>query len=150
MGTFVAKKLGEKLLEKIAKCNNVFKHSMGRFTRYDICRMRQAYQRLTTRLQCRVRQRKCGSVLKHVLKRYDNRKSCRRPVVSLSHAPKSHRVNRPEEVLPTTSRVQHYERQINDDDDDDDDDEGDDDDDDDDDDVVLLMIIIIGEKDDDD
>ena len=97
MGTFVAKKLGEKLLEKIAKCNNVFKHSMGRFTRYDI-----------------------------------------------------HRVNRPEEVLPTTSRVQHYERQINDDDDDDDDEGDGDDDDNDDDDAVLLMIIIIGEKDDDD
>ena len=37
---------------------------------------------------CRVRQEKCRSILKHVLKRYDNRKSCLRPVVSLSHATK--------------------------------------------------------------
>ena len=44
---------------------------------------------------CCVRQKKCRSILKHVLKRYDNRKSCRRPVVSLSHATKSYRVNRP-------------------------------------------------------
>ena len=43
---------------------------------------------------CCVRQEKCRSILKHVLKRYDNRKSCLRPVVSLSHATKSHRVNR--------------------------------------------------------
>ena len=44
---------------------------------------------------CCVRQEKCRSILKHVLKRYNNRKSCLRPVVSLSHATKSHRVNRP-------------------------------------------------------
>ena len=44
---------------------------------------------------CCVRQEKCRSILKHVLKRYDNPKSCLRPVVSLSHATKSHRVNRP-------------------------------------------------------
>ena len=44
---------------------------------------------------CCVRQKKCRSILKHVLKRCDNRKSCRRPVVSLSHATKSYRVNRP-------------------------------------------------------
>ena len=31
---------------------------------------------------------KCRSTLKHVLKRYGNRKSCRRPAVSLSHATK--------------------------------------------------------------
>ena len=37
---------------------------------------------------CCVRQKKCRSILKHVLKRCDNRKSCRRPVVSLSHATK--------------------------------------------------------------
>ena len=44
----------------------------------------------------------CRSVLKHVLKCYDifsdvhnNCKSCRGPVVSLSHATKSYRVNRP-------------------------------------------------------
>ena len=57
-----------------------------------------ACDKLTTGLQlvydCRVRQRKCRGILKHVLKRCDNRKSCRKPVVSLSHAPKSHRVNR--------------------------------------------------------
>ena len=44
---------------------------------------------------CCVRQKKCRSILKHVLKRCDSRKSCRRPVVSLSHATKSYRVNRP-------------------------------------------------------
>ena len=44
---------------------------------------------------CCVRQKKCRSILNHVLKRGDNRKSCRRPVVSLSHATKSYRVNRP-------------------------------------------------------
>ena len=44
---------------------------------------------------CCVRQKKCRSILKHVLKRRDNRKSSRRPVVSLSHATKSYRVNRP-------------------------------------------------------
>ena len=48
---------------------------------------------------CFVRQKKCRSILKHVLKRCDNRKSCRRPVVSLSHATKSYRVNRPLEVF---------------------------------------------------
>ena len=35
-----------------------------------------------------VRPKKCRSILKHVLKRCDNRKSCRKPVVSLSHATK--------------------------------------------------------------
>ena len=49
---------------------------------------------------CFVRQKKCHSILKHVLKRCDNRKSCRRPVVSLSHATKSYRVNRPLGRLP--------------------------------------------------
>ena len=44
---------------------------------------------------CCVRQKKCRRILKHVLKRCDNRKSCRRPVASLSHATKSYRVNRP-------------------------------------------------------
>ena len=53
------------------------------------CHMRQ---RLTTgprhdlRLLCT--SEKCRSILKHFLKRCDNRKSCRRPVVSLSHATK--------------------------------------------------------------
>ena len=41
---------------------------------------------------CCVRQKKCRSILKHVLKRCDNRKSCRWPVVSLSHATKAYRV----------------------------------------------------------
>ena len=44
---------------------------------------------------CCVRQKTCRSILKHVLKRCDNRKSYRRPVVSLSHATKSYCVNRP-------------------------------------------------------
>ena len=44
---------------------------------------------------CCVRQKKCRSILNHVLKRGDNRKSCRMPVVSLSHATKSYRVNWP-------------------------------------------------------
>ena len=38
---------------------------------------------------CCVCQKKCRSILKHVLKR-DNRKSCRRSVVSLLHATKSY------------------------------------------------------------
>ena len=50
---------------------------------------------------CRVRQKKCRSILKHFVKRCDNRKSGRRPVVSLSHAPKSHPVNRPKERVKT-------------------------------------------------
>ena len=37
---------------------------------------------------CCVRQKKCPSILKHILKRYNNRKSCLRPVASLSHATK--------------------------------------------------------------
>ena len=92
---------------------------------------------------CRVRR----SILKHVLKHCDNRKSCHRPVVSFSPAPKSHSVNRSEDALSTPLRLQHYDRHIN-DDDDDDDDHGDDDYDDDD--VVLFMIIILKDDDDDD
>ena len=45
-----------------------------------------ACDKLTTGLQlvcdCRVRQKKCRSILKNVLKRCDNRKSCRRPVLT--------------------------------------------------------------------
>ena len=37
---------------------------------------------------CCVCQKICRSILKQVLKRYDNRKSCLRPVTSLSHATK--------------------------------------------------------------
>ena len=37
---------------------------------------------------CRVRQKKCHSILKQVLKRSDNHKLCCRPVVSLYHATK--------------------------------------------------------------
>ena len=47
--------------------------------------LRQAHDMI---YNCCVRQRKCRSILNHVLKRCDNRKSCRRPVVSLSHATK--------------------------------------------------------------
>ena len=68
----------------------------GRFTRYDFVAcdngLRQAHDMI---YDCCVRQEKCRSILKHVSKRCDNRKSCRRPVVSLSHATKSYRVNRP-------------------------------------------------------
>ena len=69
---------------------------MGRFTWHDFVAcdngLRQAHDMI---YDCCVRQKKCRSILKHVLKRCDNRKSCRRPVVSLSHATKSYRVNRP-------------------------------------------------------
>ena len=37
---------------------------------------------------CCVRQKECRSILRHILKRGDNRKSSRRPVVRLSHATK--------------------------------------------------------------
>ena len=47
--------------------------------------LRQAHDKI---YDCCVRQKKCRSILKHVLKRFDNRKSCRRPVASLSHATK--------------------------------------------------------------
>ena len=47
--------------------------------------LRQAHDMI---YDCCVRQKKCPGILKHVLKRCDNRKSCRRPVVSLSHATK--------------------------------------------------------------
>ena len=67
-----------------------------------ICRMRQAHEDR----QAYDMTYDCRSVLKHVLKCYDifsdvnnNRKSCRRPVVSLSHATKSYRVNRPLEAV---------------------------------------------------
>ena len=67
---------------KIAPCK-------GRFTRYDFVAcdngLRQAHDMI---YDCCVRQKKCRSILKHVLKRCDNRKSCRRSVVSLSHATK--------------------------------------------------------------
>ena len=53
------------------------------------CRMRQAYDRPTTRIvscksnlqlayDCRVWQKKCRSILKHVLKRCDNRRRNRK------------------------------------------------------------------------
>ena len=45
--------------------------------------LRQAHDMI---YDCCVRQQKCRSILKHVLKRCDNRKSCYRPVASLSHA----------------------------------------------------------------
>ena len=70
--------------------------SKGRFTRYDFVAcdngLRQAHDMI---YDCCVLQKKCRSILKHVLKRCDNHKSYRRPVVSLSHARKSYRVNRP-------------------------------------------------------
>ena len=45
--------------------------------------LRQAHDMI---YDCCVSQKKYRSILKHVLKRCDNRKSCRRPVVSLLHA----------------------------------------------------------------
>ena len=58
-----------------------------------------ACNKLTTGLllvyNCCVCQGKYCSILKHVLKRCDNRKSCRRPVESLSYASKLHCVNQP-------------------------------------------------------
>ena len=59
---------------------------LGRFTRYDFCRMRQAYGRPTRRLTIAAR-----SVLKHVLKCYDiflTYTPIGRPAVSLSHETK--------------------------------------------------------------
>ena len=47
---------------------------------------------------CCVRQKKCHSILKHVLKCCGNRKSCPVPVASLLDAPKSYRVNWPLEI----------------------------------------------------
>ena len=47
--------------------------------------LRQAHDMIYDRC---VRQKKCRSILKHVLNCCENRKSCRRPVVSLSHATK--------------------------------------------------------------
>ena len=47
--------------------------------------LRQAHDMIYS---CCVRQKTCRSILKHALKRCCNRKSCRRPVVSLSHATK--------------------------------------------------------------
>ena len=47
--------------------------------------LRQAHDMI---YDCCVRQKKCRSILKHVLKRCNNHKSCRRPVVRLSHATK--------------------------------------------------------------
>ena len=47
--------------------------------------LRQAHDMI---YDCCVRQKECRSILKHVLKRCDNRKSYRRPVVRLSHATK--------------------------------------------------------------
>ena len=55
-----------------------------------LCRMRQRFTTWFT-IVVYVR-KKCRIILKHVLKR---NKSCRRPVVSLSHATKSYHVNRP-------------------------------------------------------
>ena len=50
-----------------------------------------------------VRQKKCRSILKQVLKCCDNRKSCRRPVVCLSHATK---------IVPCKSSLIRFEKNI--------------------------------------
>ena len=54
-----------------------------------------AYDGLAPFYGCDVHQRKCCCILKYVLKCCDSRKSCRRPVISLLHVPKSHLVNQP-------------------------------------------------------
>ena len=86
---------------KVITNNNIFqvlisRATKSRFTRYDFVAcdngLRQAHDMI---YDCCVRQKKCRSILTHVLKRRDNRKSCRRPVASLSHTTKSYRVNRP-------------------------------------------------------
>ena len=92
------------VLKRVLKCYDIFSdvhyNRKGRFTRYDFVAcdngLRQAHDMI---YDCCVRQKKCRSILKHVLKRCDNRKSCRRPVVSLSHATKSYRVNRPKNMF---------------------------------------------------
>ena len=57
----------------------------GRFTRYDFV----AYDKLTTRLRHELLR------VNQTYNSLNGPKSCRRPVVSLSYATKSYRVNRP-------------------------------------------------------
>ena len=59
--------------------------SKGRFTRYDFA----AYDKLTTRLRHEL------PPVNQTYNSLNGPKSCRRPVVSLSYATKSYRVNRP-------------------------------------------------------
>ena len=59
--------------------------SKGRFTRYDFA----AYDKLTTRLRHELLR------VNQTYNSLNGPKSCRRPVVSLSYATKSYRVNRP-------------------------------------------------------
>ena len=77
------------VLFHVLPCKSALNLPNGRFTRYDFVAcdngLRHAHDMI---YDCCVRQKKCRSILKHVLKRCDNRKSCRRPVVSLSHATK--------------------------------------------------------------
>ena len=60
-------------------------HPKGRFTRYDFV----AYDKLTTRLRHELLR------VNQTYNSLNGPKSCRRPVVSLSYATKSYRVNRP-------------------------------------------------------
>ena len=64
--------------------------------------LRQAHDMI---YDCCVRQKECRSILKHVLKRCDNRKSCRRPVIACRMRQKSYRVNQPlRSFLPRRSQ----------------------------------------------
>ena len=78
----------------------------GGFTRYDFCRVRQRLRQAHDMIyDCCARQEKCRSILKHVLKRCDNRKSCRRPVIACRMRQKSYHVNRPlRSFLPRRSQ----------------------------------------------
>ena len=78
---------GKSLSDKFNEGNEEFLRANLHGTIFVACDngLRQANDMI---YDCFVRQEKCRSILKHVLKRYDNRKSCLRPVVSLSHATK--------------------------------------------------------------
>ena len=69
-------------------CRSIWFHynSKGRFTRYDFVSCDEPTTGLRHDLRLVCTSEKCRSILKHVLKRCGNRKSCRRPAVSLSQA----------------------------------------------------------------
>ena len=72
-------------LLSLQKCFFFLRDSQGRFTRYDFV----AYDKLTTRLRHELLR------VNQTYNSLNGPKSCRRPVVSLSYATKSYRVNRP-------------------------------------------------------
>ena len=71
------------------------KKRKGRFTRYDFV----AYDKLTTGLRHELFR------VNQTYNSLNGPKSCRRPVVSLSYATKSYRVNRPLELLGAQPRA---------------------------------------------